>query len=73
MNAVKLLKPSVTDRAGEAIESLLTPEEVMSILKIEDSHLNKLLSRRELRPVKVGKLNRFHPSEIRAYIERGRK
>jgi excisionase family DNA binding protein len=50
-------------------ERLLGAEEAASILGITPRHLKSLVDRRELAHVKVGRLLRFRPVDLDAYIQ----
>lgn len=60
-------------RQGSPIaRELLTPAEVMSRLKVNRRWLERRVELGELRPFKLGRLNRFDAEEITAFLERGR-
>ncbi len=49
---------------------LLTPAEVMAWLKVNQRWLDRHIECGDLKPIKVGRLNRFDPTDIEALVER---
>jgi excisionase family DNA binding protein len=50
-------------------DRLLTPEEVCERLNVNLRWLDRAVSEKRFRVVKVGKLNRFYEGDIEAFIE----
>lgn len=51
------------------MERLLTRGDVANILQISLVSLHRLVNRKELKPVYVGGLPRFQPTEVERFIE----
>ena len=49
---------------------LLTPAEVMTWLKVNQRWIDRHIESGDLKPIKVGRLNRFDPRDIEALLER---
>jgi excisionase family DNA binding protein len=55
------------------LEQLLTPNELLDILKIKQRQLDNLIQTGRIQVVKVGRLNRFSPSYIKEWMKQGRE
>ena len=49
---------------------LLTPAELMAWLKVNQRWIDRHIESGDLKPIKVGRLNRFDPRDIEALLER---
>lgn len=49
-------------------ERLLTVDEVAERLAVHPNTVRRLVERREIRPVRVGRLLRFTPEDLDAYL-----
>jgi excisionase family DNA binding protein len=56
----------------EALEQLLTVEDVMRVLRISRPTLYRMLKSHKLQPVKIGKRTLFEMKDIRGLIERSK-
>ena len=50
-------------------EELLTINELILLLNIKESHLRSLIFRQEIPFIKVGRLVRFKPEQIKKWLE----
>jgi excisionase family DNA binding protein len=57
---------------GISLEDLLTGEDVAELLKVTPRFVRRLVSQRRIEYVKVGRLVRFAPEAVAAYIERNK-
>lgn len=53
-----------------APERLLTADEAADLLRVNKRTVHRLVERGELTFVRVGRLRRYRPETLRAYIER---
>lgn len=49
---------------------LLTLKDVCGLLKIKESHLRSLIFKKEIIPIRIGRLIRFNKSELAKWLER---
>ncbi len=49
---------------------LITPDELMAWLKVNPRWIARHIESGDLKPIKVGRLNRFDPRDIEALLER---
>ena len=49
---------------------LLTPAELMAWLKVNQRWIDRHIESGDLKPIKVGRLNRFDPRQVEALLER---
>lgn len=66
------MTPRLTVVAPPAPTRLATPREVAELLRCSPSMIRLLNRRGELPAVYVGRLPRFHPDDVAAYLERSR-
>ena len=58
--------------AGTSPGDLLTSDEVAELLKVTSRFVRRLVAERRIEYVKVGRLVRFAPEAVAAYIERNK-
>jgi excisionase family DNA binding protein len=63
----------VTPRQTEALEPLMSIEEVAEMLGISQRGVYRLMSRGELPTVKIGGLTRIEPRQLKIYIAKRRQ
>lgn len=56
---------------SDARPALLTSEDVSRILGVHRNTVRRLVRRGQLRAIHVGRLPRFRPEDLDAYLERG--
>lgn len=49
---------------------LLTPAQLMDWLKVNQRWIDRHIESGDLKPIKVGRLNRFDPRDVEALLER---
>ncbi len=60
-------QPAMGNRSGH---QLLTPQQVCEMLQIKPPRIYEMVKDRRLKAVKVGRLLRFRPQDVEAFIER---
>lgn len=54
------------------LEPLLTIADIRTVLRVSRTGVYRLVDRGDLVPVRVGRRMRFHPRDVRGYLERAR-
>jgi excisionase family DNA binding protein len=61
--------PDFARPSGRAMLQLLTLSEVAKLLAISERSVKRLVGRRSLRCVRIGRSVRFDPSDVRRWVE----